>query len=476
MIFEKLHQLLRTSTTIKLITAVNAPLIVSFLFKSFKQNNLITINERDLITLLADHLYLINKDENHYPQQPKEYLTEWTNAGFLRKYFEINDEPIFELTPATENALKWIGDLDKPEFIGTDSRLKMLFGILKELSSKTKKDNQSRIQELEDEKRRIENEIENAKHGKIDILDERQIKEYFFNAEDTAKKLLADFRQVEQNFRDLDRDFRRKIITTSQVKGKVLEELFEKEDYLKETDQGKSFTAFWEFLLSQSKQQEFEKLIDDVLSIPVIQQMQKENFSVGNIRNNLIEAGDKTNKTTGSLLEQLRKYLEHKSFFENKRIHDNISEILKIISQNTDKDFSKLSLIEIDETINIDLVLNRPLFNPPQEIEFSNNNPENGKSTSSNNLLFEQFEINITELKSNIKNALRSKSQISFVDFVKEYEIHKGVAEVIAYMDIASKESNKHIINETLQEYIDIRNSKTNKNFRVQVPQIIFCR
>lgn len=476
MTFEKLQQLLKTSTTVKLITADNAPLIISFLFKSFKQNNLITITERELITLLSDHLYLINKDENRYPQQPKEYLTEWTNAGFLRKYFETNDEPIFELTPAAENALKWIGDFDKPEFIGTDSRLKILFGILKEISSKTKKDYQLRIQELENEKRRIEFEIENAKHGKFDVLDERQIKEYFFNAEETAKKLLADFRQVEQNFRDMDRDFRRKIITTSQAKGKVLEELFEQQDYLRETDQGKSFIAFWEFLLSQSKQQEFEKLIDDVLNIPVIQQTRKENFCIDNIRNNLIDAGDKTNRTTGSLLEQLRKYLEHKSFFENKRIHDNISEMLKIISDNADKDFIKLSIAEMDETVNIDLILNKPLFNPPYKIEFCNSDPEEGKSTSSNSILFEQFEINIAELKNNIKSALKNKSQISFADFVKEYEISKGVAEVIAYIEIASKDSNKHIVGETFQEYINIRNSKTNKNFRVKIPQIIFCR
>ena len=176
----------------------------------------------------------------------------------------------------------------------------------------------------------------------MDVLDDRQIKEHYFLIEETAKYLLADFRQVEQNFRDLDRNFRKKIITTSQTKGKVLEELFQQQDFLLETDQGKSFIAFWEFLLSQSKQDEFEKLIEEVLSIPVVQQIQKENFSIDNIRNNLVDAGDKTNKTTNSLLEQLRKYLEHKSFFENKRIHDNITEVLKIISENAEMDFSKL--------------------------------------------------------------------------------------------------------------------------------------
>ena len=98
---------------------------------------------------------------------------------------------------------------------------------------------------------------------------------------------------------------------------------------------------------------EFEKLIIEVLNIPVVQEVQKENFTIANVRNNLIEAGDKTKKSTNSLLEQLRKYLEHKSFFENKRIHDNIQDALKIISENADKDFSKLDLLELDEIISI---------------------------------------------------------------------------------------------------------------------------
>ncbi|MBI5326863.1 MAG: DUF3375 domain-containing protein [Deltaproteobacteria bacterium] len=476
MTFEKIYQLLKANTTIKLITADNAPLIISFLFKSYKQSNLITFSEKDLISLLTDHLYITNQGENRYSRQPKEYLTDWTNSGFLRKYFYTNDEPIYELTPAAENVLKWIDDLDKPEFVGTESRLKNLFEQLKELSSKTKRDFAARIKELETKKKGIEQEIEDVKRGKMELLDDRQIKEQYFLIEETAKYLLADFRQVEQNFRDLDRNFRKKIITTSQAKGKVLEELFQQQDFLLETDQGKSFIAFWEFLLSQSKQDEFEKLIDEVLGIPVVQQLQKENFSIDNIRNNLIDAGDKTNKTTNSLLEQLRKYLEHKSFLDNKRIHDNITEALKIISENTEMDFSKLSLLELDETIDINLIVDRPLFNPPQKIKFANNNPEEGKSTSNNDLLFEQFEIDIAELKDKIKTALKHKSQISFSEFVREFEIQKGVVEVVAYLEIASKEKNKHIVDESSYDFIDIKNSKTNKNFKVKIPQIIFCR
>ena len=484
MTFDKIYHLLKTHRTVTLITADNAALIISFLFKSFKQNSTgfttDTIIERDLIGQLSDFLYILNKDDVQFPRQPKQYLNDWTNAGYLRKYPAKNDEFIYELTASTENVFKWIDSLDKREFIGQESRLKNLFESLKELSSKSKRDYATRLNELEEKKKQIEQEIEDVKHGKMDVLDDRQIKEQYFLIEETAKNLLADFRQVEQNFRELDRRFRQKIITTNLAKGKVLEDLFQQQNNLLEEDQGKSFNAFWEFLLSQSKQDEFEKMLNEVLNLPAVQEVQRDNFSIANMRNDLIEAGDKTKRSTNSLLEQLRKYLEHKSFTENKRIYDNIQEALKIISVNANKDFSKLDLLELDNVIHIDLILGHGWeirgFKPPEKIKFANNNPEEGKGTSDKDHLYEQFEISVADLKNNIRSALKNKTHITFCDFVKEFEIKKGVAEIVAYLEIASNEKSRHIVNDDAHDFINIKNFKTNKNFKIKIPQIVFCK
>lgn len=484
MTFEKIYQLLQTHRTVTLLTADNAAFIISFLFRSFKQNpngfKAGAISEKDLTDQLSDYLYTLNRNENQFPRSAKQYLTDWANAGFLRKYPVKNDEFLYELTASTENAFKWIDSLDKREFVGQESRLKNLFESLKELSSKSKRDYATRIKELEEKKKQIEKEIEDVKHGKMDVLDDRQIKEQYFLIEETAKNLLADFKQVEQNFRELDRRFRQEIITTTLVKGKVLEDLFQRQNNLLEEDQGKSFNAFWEFLLSQSKQEEFERMINEVLTLPAVQEVQRESFSIANMRNDLIEAGDKTKRSTNSLLEQLRKYLEHKSFTENKRIYDNIQEILKIITVSPDKDFTQLDLLELEDVIGINLILGHGWdirgFKPPDKIKFANTNHEVGKHTSDNTTLFEQFEISMADLKNNIKIALKNKTHISFKDFVKEFEIKKGVAEVVAYVEIASTEKSRHIVKNDQHDFIDIINSKTSKKFKVKVPQIIFCK
>lgn len=459
-------------------------MIISFLFKSFKQNNegfrSDAISEKDLTTSLSDYLYFLNHEEKKYPKAAKQYLTDWANAGFLRKYPGTGDDYIYELTASTENAFKWIDSLDKREFVGQESRLKNLFETIKELSSKSKRDHLARLKELEEKKSMIEREIDDVRNGKMDVLDDRQIKEHYFLIEEMAKALLSDFKQVEQNFRELDRKFRQEIITTTQVKGKVLEDLFERQRDLLEEDQGRSFTAFWEFLLSQSKQDEFEKLISDVLELPAVREVQRDTFSIANLRNDLIDAGDRTKRSTNSLLEQLRKYLEHKSFTENKRIYDNIQEMLKIISTHPEKDFTKVSLLQVDDIIDIDLTLAHDWevrgYRPPEKISFANQQPEEGFTTSDDAPLFDQFEISSLELRSNIRTALRNRSHVRFTDFVREFSLTKGVAEVVAYLDIASAERSKHIVDRDAFDIVEVSNVSTDKVFKLKVPRITFCK
>lgn len=74
------------------------------------------------------------------------------------------DEPVYELTPATENALKWLDDLNKQQFVGTHSRLLQLFSILKQIVNKTAWPYE-RVKKLEEDQKKLAKEIDDAKKG-----------------------------------------------------------------------------------------------------------------------------------------------------------------------------------------------------------------------------------------------------------------------------------------------------------------------
>ncbi len=70
----------------------------------------------------------------------------------------------------------------------------------------------------------------------------------------------TDFREVEHNFRILDRRVRERIALWEGAKGALLAEIMGERDAIADSDQGKSFRAFWDFLMSQSRQEELSRL------------------------------------------------------------------------------------------------------------------------------------------------------------------------------------------------------------------------
>ena len=54
--YTQLQNILSQSPSIKLLRAKNAPLILSFLYREFKETNRITIANHELVDSLADYL------------------------------------------------------------------------------------------------------------------------------------------------------------------------------------------------------------------------------------------------------------------------------------------------------------------------------------------------------------------------------------------------------------------------------------
>lgn len=474
--YEYIKNLKESSPALRLLKVDNSPLIVSFLFNSFKRDNKTTLKESELENSLSDYLYNLNRDqEQQYNAEPKTYLRKWADEGFLRAWYEGDtDEATYELTPATEMAFEWITDLNKKEFIGTESRLLNIYAILREITVKSTPDPHKRIKELEKQKKKIDAEIHLIKIGNLEVLDETKVKERFFEVEDIARNLLSDFKQIEQNFRELDNEIRIKQIGTNLSRGKILDEIFSVQDLIWNSDQGKSFKSFWELLMSQSKQEELNELIEMVLELPQLKEIKDEN-TIGRLKVNLVEAGDKVNKTNSIIIEQLRKYLDDRLFIENRRIMDIINSIeTKAVNLKAHPPTQK-GFAEIDNKIKMDFTLDRPLFNPPKVLQLKNTDFNEGNAQISTTALYNQMYINPDELKMRIREMLKHRSRVSLKEVTERYPVEKGMAEVITYFSLATR-SDTAIINEENLQTINIFSRDSGKYLQVEMPETIFCK
>jgi hypothetical protein len=145
-----------------------------------------------------------------------------------------------------------------------------LFELLKQISEGSNADQDSRIAELHRRRDEITAEIVSVSAGDIPLLDDTAIKDRFQQFMALARELLTDFREVDHNFRALDRRVREQVALWEGGKGALLEEIMGERDSIAESDQGKSFRAFWDFLMSARRQEELTAMLDRVLALPPI--------------------------------------------------------------------------------------------------------------------------------------------------------------------------------------------------------------
>ena len=86
-----LQALRRQHPAWRLLAAEYAPLIVSFLHRTFIHPNIRTFAQQDLISRLQDHLFYLREQlgEDFFPKPAARYLDDWSSDehGWLRKYW-----------------------------------------------------------------------------------------------------------------------------------------------------------------------------------------------------------------------------------------------------------------------------------------------------------------------------------------------------------------------------------------------------
>ena len=475
---------LRSHPAWRLLQADSAALIISFLYRTFIVTNQRSVPAEELATRLDDYLHHLREHgEKRYPRKGRDYLNDWSSGeqSYLRKYYpaaSVGDEPLFDLTPATEKVIEWIASFEQKQFVGTESRLLTIFRLLQEIADETETDPTLRIQQLEQEKQAIERKIAQLTAGHITPHDSTRIKEKYLQAEETARQLLFDFCQVEENFRTLDRGVRERITTSDSGKGQMLDTIFLEQDAITESDQGRSFKAFWSWLMSPASQEQLQETLQKVLQLPEITALnstsEQQDALLDGIRFRLLEAGEKVNSTCAQLVEQLRRYLDDQAWLENRRI----MEIVRQIEQSAiairqspppEKVFTRLAPLKPE----IELPMARGLFRPAQR-PVIDEVPQEGEADVDTSVLYNQHYVDEQLLKSQIRFALHNRPQITLLELVELYPVTKGLSEVIAYLHIAS-ESNRAVINTDLNQAIAWQDSSGVEK-TAWMPSVIFIR
>ena len=342
------------------------------------------------------------------------------------------------MTSTAQKAIEWVVSLRAENFVGTESRLITIFRLLNELVEQSDADPERRIRELERRKAELEAEIELAKQGVVRMLEPVQIKERFVQAMQISREILSDFRAVEQNFRELNRSMREKIAGWNKGKGELLEDFFFTHDGIYESDQGKSFQAFLEFLMSRAAQEDFEETVKQVCALEPVKEL-----SFGQDSQRIVWdwiAGSKHVQTTiASISEQLRRYVDENFLEEERRINQIIKNIEAAAIGIADCEKPQGVFVRMDSlSPELSLPFDRPLFTPPVQAAFAEMKLEYGDSdAAADSALYSHISVDRALLNRQIDSLLEKETKITLAQVVEAYPIQFGLAELVAYLVIA---------------------------------------
>ncbi|HKK75731.1 MAG TPA: DUF3375 domain-containing protein [Saprospiraceae bacterium] len=472
---EDVDFVLSQNKAVRLLRKEHAPLIVAFLWSSFKEQHRQTYPASELTTRLSDLLFSINNPEPRFPRPARYYLEVWTQEGFLRQYYEEQAvEATFELTPATERALLWITELEQGSFVGAESRLLQVFQLLRELAMGTTEDKNLRLEQLQEEKARLEREIEALENDELQRLDSTRVREQYFLIEEASAKLLSDFRQIEENFRLLNAQAREEQITKAASRGAILDDIFDAQDAILETDQGRTFNAFWSFLMNQQRQDELDEWTRQLFLLPELEQLRRRS-AIPRLKMSLVAAGDRVNQTTDRLVEQLRRFLQSRAVLENKRVAQIITEIEQLAIRVKSEPPGAKQFFAIEHRPDIHLVMDRGPYEPPQVPRLKTRGIELGQGTGVlTTALYEQLYIDPAELRGRIKTLLRGRDQISLQEVIETIPIEKGLSELVAYFSIATdwEGKQKAVINRQRRQRLLY--TQAEETYSIDLPETIF--
>ncbi len=466
----------------RLLNSPHAPLIASFLHRVFIQPNERMIAQADLVESLEDDLFVLRErlGTDAFPKAALDYLNDWAgnDKGWLRKFYrQSSDEPYFDLTPATEKAIAWLGQLTERAFVGTESRLLTLFELLRQIDTGSEADPETRVAELQKRRDEIEAEIAGVLDGGVTLLDDTAVKDRFQQFMATSRELLSDFREVEHNFRTLDRGVRERIALWEGGKGELLEEIMGERDAIAGSDQGRSFRAFWDFLMSSARQEEFNDMLERVLVLPAVAEL-KPDARTRRAHYDWLEAGEHTQRTVAQLSQQLRRFLDDQAWLENRRIMD----ILRGIESNalgvrtTPPDGAFTSIDDIGASI--ELPMERPMHTPAVKPNIADLVLEAGEVDLDAAALFAQVYVDKAELSKHVSRALQGAAQVTLRELCERRPLQHGLAELIAYLELGGGDF-KSTVDEAVEEIIswpgtDPEGRERTKQARL--PRVIFVR
>ena len=478
----QIADILNSSPSVELLRLRNREAIIVFLVDTFTGQPG-GVPAEQVHSRLADYLEYrqIDKDEDGqlevfdtYEVKAKKYVQHWTNRGFLTNYQDERGEIFYELSSYSSKLIDWLSSLKKEEYVGTESKFKNIFGLLKELVEFSNDDAQTRIRLLEEKREEIDRQLQRLRDGEdVKVFEEFEIVPRFKQLNQQAKELLSDFKEVEDNFKEITRSIYQKHAEGTLSKSDILEFTFVALDELKDSQQGKSFYAFWSFLLNPGLQEEWDRLTRDLYETLDQKGIAASDLFLKGMKKHLHQAGQRVYKANDKMADKLSRIIRENEASKAAATKHIIQDIKKTLLELGKRRRLPELTLELETVPGISMPFERKLTFELAEEQVYTARPRLAAAditeASQLNRLFGQTAIDKDLLRQRIRAALRERAQVTLLEVIEQSGgLERGLAELFGYISIV-REFRHTVSAERTQRVVFHADSQKS----IDVPEII---
>ncbi len=242
-LIQRLIGLRRNHAAWLLLASPKGPLILGILKPLLEtQPNGVDFEEavERLTAAFADHANDSEFDlSDDHALTARRELRQWLKRGLI---VERNGQLL--ATDALQRCLQFIDSLEQEAMTSTASRLATVQRAIESLEAQLSPSQTGRESSLRVKIEALSRELAAVQEGIFEVLDGLPAEEGIREVYQLAMSLQADFRRVEDSYRDADRRLRQRIISEKQNRGEIVDELLDGHDALIKTVEGKVFESF----------------------------------------------------------------------------------------------------------------------------------------------------------------------------------------------------------------------------------------
>ena len=449
------YRRMRTQPMWRLLAAGNGPtvlgLLQTHLYDAERSLPASILHER-----IARELERLRSLGEDWPQTAQNYVTGWLAEGFLERRFPPgSSEEEYELASSTIEAIRFLSSLIKPHASATESRLGLVIDALAKLSDDTDTDKARRIARLRAEQERIERDIAAIEHGVLRVLPEASALERTREIITLADDLAGDFRRVRDQFEQLNRELRERIMENDGNRGQVLDSLFAGIDLITESDAGRTFSAFWRLLTDPEQSATLENALDALMSRSFVAGLDViERRFLLRLTRTLLEQGGMVHDVLQSFARSLKHFVESREFLEQRRLTQLLRRAqraalaLKDQVKTTDALPYSLELGSSKLSSLSQWTLHDPALQAlPGKMVDGDAAPIDLASIGE---LVAQSEIDFRTLKAHVRAVLVLRSQASISDILEHYPAEQGLGSIVGLLALGSRHGMTATTSETV--------------------------